>query len=353
MRLLLTMGARRRLEVWLRRSFEAFGIAVAGCFLLTGAVASDCPFTENSVQVVWQEQRLSLCANKAPVSTVLREMARKTGVQVLGLQRPLGATSIQLTAVSPEVAFARLLEGLDFIVVGDLSLRHGTPLIWIRGESHLGANPQPAANFAAESVDTQAGEVSAANGIELQSYVVATDDEGQPEGDPTVKFAKLQDSIQQWDEQGLAAAIKDSDPVLQGNAHEALKAMDPAAAEKALVSALGSDDVSTRVQALQLLQQSEPNDTRTCISAFEKALSDNDAQVRIAAVQGLERLGGPEEMSFVRQAFKDPDPAVRLMVISGAGSQDRSLLTTALDDSEEAVRGAAAEMLKEIQNSGK
>ncbi|HET7440706.1 MAG TPA: hypothetical protein VFJ47_05335, partial [Terriglobales bacterium] len=108
MRLLLTLGAHRKAEIWRRSFADAFAVALVTCFLVTGAVASDCLRTDKSTQVVWQEQRLTVCANKVPVSTLIREIAKKTGVRVVGLNGPLGVISIQLDG-APEFVFPRLL----------------------------------------------------------------------------------------------------------------------------------------------------------------------------------------------------------------------------------------------------
>ena len=309
--------------------------------------------------MAFDQQRLTVCANKAPVAAIMREVARKTGVRVIGLRRPLGTTSRQFTAASLDSGLKMLLEGMDYIVIGDLSLQQGTPLIWIRGKSQLNAGRQQPGDRDAQpfsvAEDLESGEgydpgMAAMNGGALPEAEV---EESPLENDPGQKFVKLEASIQQGDEQALAAAVLDSDPALQTNAHEALKAVDPEAAKDALLAALNSDVASTRLQALQLLQQSSQDDARAYLAALEKSLGDSDEQVRIAAVQGLVRMGGPEEMSYVRQALHDSDPAIRLVVITSAGSQDRSLLSTALNDPDEAVRGAAAELLQEPQNTAK
>jgi HEAT repeats len=335
--------------------------ALLVCSLGIGEAAAQCASLTSFVQVTWEQPKVTVCASQAPVSDILREIARKTGIRVLGLKRTFGVTSLQVTGVSLDSVLNVLLKGVDYIVVGDLSLEQGTPLVWIRGKSPSNGGLQQGSQAQTDRLPASADEEPASE-AEIDSAVAAVTggtlpeaeaEDTQSEKDPTEKFVKLEAAIREGDEHALAAAVLDSDPALQTNAHEALKAVDAEAAKDALVAAMDSDLASTRLQALQLLQQSSQDDARTYISALEKSLADTDEQVRIAAVQGLVRMGGPEEMSFVRQAFKDTDPAVRLIVISSAGSQDRSLLSSALEDSDETVRGAAAELLKEIQNSGK
>jgi HEAT repeat protein len=79
------------------------------------------------------------------------------------------------------------------------------------------------------------------------------------------------------------------------------------------------------------------------------ALSDSDMAVRGYAIQALARRGGPQAMSYLRDALRDPDPSVRLMVVEDViGAPDGlPLLQEASSDSEESVRSSALRGLKE------
>ena len=138
----------------------------------------------------------------------------------------------------------------------------------------------------------------------------------------------------------------DSDPIVQSSAYEALKTLDTEAARKGLLSAAESDQASIRIGAIQLLQQGDFAEDRAYLSVLSQALKDADEQVRMAAVQGLAKADGPEEMSYLRALLHDPDPAIRIAVISKLGATDKSILSAALEDSDEAVSATAASLLQ-------
>lgn len=337
----------------------AFLTAIATGVVVTANADAICKSGPNSLSVEWTNQQLSICATTIPVTAVLREVARKTGLRMHGLEKPLGTTSLQLEKVPLQSALNALLEGVDFIIVGDLSHSLETSQLWIRRESHVahkGMIRLPARDLSESGVSVEA------NAVAEQMDSGERLDESEPEAeevqqtfelDPTEKFDSLASSITKRDQEALATAVLDSDPVLQSNAYEALKSVNADAAKEALFAAAESEQPSTRLEALQLLQQSGLTDDRSYLTTLNNALGDSDVQVRMAALQGLARLDSPEAMSYLRPLLHDPDPAIRLMLISSVGAKDKSLISTALQDGDEAVSSAAASLLQEVQNEDK
>jgi hypothetical protein len=337
----------------------AFLTAIVTGVVVTAKADAICHSGPNSLSLEWTNQQLTICATKVPVTAVLHELARKTGLRIRGLEQPLGATSLQLENVPLESALNALLEGVDFIIVGDLSHSLETSELWIRGESHI-ANHKgvrlPVRNMSESVVPAEAHAADEQTDSGERIAELEPEAEEIPQRfdlDTTEKFDSLASSITKRDQEALATAVLDSDPVLQSNAYEALKSVNADAAKEALFAAAGSEQPSTRLQALQLLQQSGLTDDRSYLTTLNDALGDSDVQVRMAALQGLARLDSPEAMSYLRPLLHDPDPAIRLMLISSVGTKDKSLISTALQDGDEAVSSAAASLLQEIQNEDK
>jgi hypothetical protein len=108
-----------------------------------------------------------------------------------------------------------------------------------------------------------------------------------------------------------------------------------------------SADPTLRLQSLSSLCEGGKADHKIVLSALETALADEDATVMGYAVQSLAKLGIPNIMDYLWQAFRDPDPSIRVMVIESVPqSEGLSLLQTALSDPDETIRSIAALRLK-------
>jgi len=90
-------------------------------------------------------------------------------------------------------------------------------------------------------------------------------------------------------------------------------------------------------------------DETTVLSALRTAVTDGDADVQRYAIEALAAQGSPDAMESLRQALRDPDPAIRALVIGSveADGQGLPLLQEALADAEEGVRTLAAFRLQQ------
>ncbi len=127
---------------------------------------------------------------------------------------------------------------------------------------------------------------------------------------------------------------------------------EPAAVKKeeitTLIEMTKSDDPAMRLQGLSNLHESGKADQKTVLSVLEAALIDKDATIKGYAVQTIANFGVPDVMHYLWQAFRDPDPSVRVIVIESVPqNQGLSLLQEALSDADEAVRSMASFKLKE------
>lgn len=175
--------------------------------------------------------------------------------------------------------------------------------------------------------------------------------EGQPAREETQvkRLRAVQHAAAGDDDETLRKALLDPDPMVQGDALQALATRDSGGAVEVLLGALKSGDSAARLQALQSLDQSGMADQGTVLSALHDALSDVDIAVKGYAIQALAQRGGPQAMGYLRDALRDSDPSVRLMVVDSViGTPDGlPLLQEASSDSEESVRSSASRGLKE------
>jgi hypothetical protein len=116
------------------------------------------------------------------------------------------------------------------------------------------------------------------------------------------------------------------------------------------LSLAGSADSEGRVQGLQRLAGHSARSDIAARRVLQEAFVDGDPEARAQAVFGLGRDGGDEAIATLERALQDQDASVRLMAIDtidGAG-ESSSLLKAALNDADETVRQLAALKLERI-----
>ena len=299
---------------------------------------------ESAVEVDWNKGRLSVAAENAELSQILREVARQTGMEIRGSQEIGQRVSMHFSEASLEKGLKALLDGVDYAVLGDIS-------------SPEKARAAHLVVFGLLSSDSNRNSVSnATTGVSVSCAAtlhrprlagprgaVAQETPGFQEEHPN-----HEELAAVGDVDTLSKAVQKSDPTVQAEAFERLSKLNPQAAMDALSSALNSDQSVERLQALQLLDQSDLADKDAVVSAMGQALSAGDPSIKDYAIQALARRGGSQEIDLLRQALSDADPAVRLMVVESVGQEPDSLplLQQALKDGDSSVSAAAGELLK-------
>lgn len=116
-----------------------------------------------------------------------------------------------------------------------------------------------------------------------------------------------------------------------------------------LIEMTRSDLPSVRIQGLKELSASEQADETKFREALDTALADQDPGVRAQAVEIVAGRGRDEAMQYLWQALRDPDPAVRMMVVQSVEPKDQglALLQEALSDTDESVRASASLSLQQ------
>jgi hypothetical protein len=311
------------------------GAVLALLFLVASAARAESP-----IKVDWNKGRLSVSAENAELSQVLREIAQRTGIRIRGSQDIGQRVSIHLSDVSLEKGLKSLLAGVDYAVLGDISspekARSAQVVVfgWLAAPD---SNRAAVSNTGTNSVQrTKPG---------IARMKAGAEDEGAVQ---EKALAAVEAAAAKGDLDALAKAVQSSDPAVQSQAFEEMSKLNPAAALDALSNVLKSEEPGQRLQALQLLDQSEQADNDAVVSAMGQALNAGDPSIKDYAIQALARRGGTQEMDLLRQAMGDPDPAVRLMVLESVGQETDALplLQQAVNDSDPSVSAAANQLLK-------
>jgi ribosomal protein S7 len=289
--------------------------------------------------VEWNKARLSVSAENADLSQILREVAQRTGIKIRGSQGKGQRLSIHLSDVSLEKGLKALLDGVDYAVLGDIS----SP------EKARGAQLVVFDRLTAPTSDRGKVTTTATSGVPNIALIRGT--RGSAEGgvgQQDKALAAVEAAAAKGDLEALAKAVQNSDPTVQAQAFGEMSRLNPQAAVEALGNVLKSDEPEQRLQALQLLEQSDQVDNDTVISAMSQALNSDEPSIKDFAIQALAVRGGSQEMDLLRQALGDPDPAVRLLVVETVGQVPEAvpLLQQALTDSDPSVSAAASQLLK-------
>ena len=290
-------------------------VAVLSCLLFLASFGS----AQEPLKVEWMEGRLSVTAEETPLAQVLQEVARQTGLEARGLERLQEKVSVRFSSLSLREGLQKLLAYVNYVILEKKSFQGDTQPVLVLAS---GRRTTPST-----------GE----RGEKPEEDPVVEEDQGR-------RLAALYASVQQGDSEALQKALFDRDQVVQATAYELLAKQDPEKAVAVLLEATKSDQPGTRLQALQLLDQSGQAEGRVALSALDSALGDEDVTVKGYAAQALVERGTPEAMVHLYRALHDPDPSFRMMVVEvvAGKEQGRQMLQAALRDDNEAVRSMAA-----------
>jgi len=331
----------RRLAASARDDVPRAITGLAGAVLTLALLGASAGGAESAIKVDWNKGRLSVSAENAELSQVLREVAHQTGIRIRGSQDVQQRVSMHLSDVSLEKGLKALLDGVDYAVLGDISSPEKARLAQVvvfAWRTPPDSNRATGANAASNSI--QKARATLARG---RAGSVAEETSQQEKA-----LAAVEAAAAKGDLDALSKAVQSSDPMVQAQAFDEMSKLNPQAALDSLTNDLKSDEPTVRLQALQLLDQSEQADNDAVVSAMGQALNADDTSIKDYAIQALARRGGSQEMDLLRQAMGDPDPAVRLMVLESVGQQTEALplLQQAVNDSDPSVSAAANQLLK-------
>ncbi len=180
----------------------------------------------------------------------------------------------------------------------------------------------------------------AASGRRWPSGAAASEDQTAAEGDDTAERHRAE---------ALEKALVESDVEGQTRALKLLAEREGPRVVDRLLRMISSGDPMTRLQALSVLPQS-PADKTTVLSALGTALADRHRAVKEYAIEALASQGGSQAMAYLQQAFRDPDPRVRMIILENVAQHDpaHALLREGLSDGDHAVRELAGLLLSQL-----
>jgi hypothetical protein len=84
-------------------------------------------WAEAPLQVEWKEGLLSVIAEKTPLTQILREIVRQTGMEVQGLERLQGDVSVRFSALPLGEGLRRLLVNVNYAIIEDVAAQAAKP----------------------------------------------------------------------------------------------------------------------------------------------------------------------------------------------------------------------------------
>ena len=151
------------------------------------------------------------------------------------------------------------------------------------------------------------------------------------------------------DREALTKYMQDADAAVQAAAFDALAAHDHPAALESLVAEIKDVSQPFGLQALQLLTRSPQADEQLVMTTLVDALNGADASFTAYAAKALAERGTPEAMNALSERLNSSDASTRLTVLQNVAGTEAglTLIRSALSDSNEAVRSAAAALLQQ------
>lgn len=331
----------------LKRSLMRFCLRCGGCFALlffTFSFASSA-LAKTPPTIEWKTERLSVTAEQVPLAHILQEVARQTGMEILGLEEFQEPVSVHFSGLSLNEGLQKL--HVNSLVVWETLPQGGTrPVLALVFRQGAPSSPEAIPGTAGTQLASEPGNEDGLKEQSGQNLMVMEQPAGEPsdEDDLNERLKALSAFARQGNEEALREAILDPDQTIQAAALELLAKRDRQKAVAFLVDATKSDQSERQLQALQLLHQTDQAEEGTVRSTFAEALADDDVSVKEYAIRALVDRGGLDMIGYLRQAFHDPDPAVRILVIESVSQRDegRLLLEEALTDDDEMVRSLAA-----------
>jgi HEAT repeat protein len=262
---------------------------------------------------------------------VLQVLSRQAGIVVTGSQGLRDPVYGHFTGVELRPALQGLLSRLDYAIIAGpagLTVPRGMRVVIFKN----GLGSGTATILAKPS-----------------KWAAAANSEPQE-----AKLKAIQEANKAGDRETLRKYLQDVDPAVQSAAFDALALQDKDAAVSGILASVRSGtDTMTRLQSLQLLDQSGVADESTMVSALRDVLRDSDPSLSAYAIQSLAGRGSADALDALSDGLHSDDASIRLMVVESM-AQTRAgipLLREAASDPDEAVSNAAATLLKQIETA--
>ena len=219
------------------------------------------------------------------VASVLREVARHTHVQILGLDKATGTSDVEFAGKHLIDALRMLLQDFNYVIV--LNHAESAPTIWIH--SRLG----PDSSAADRSPSPRPGPAPDAADPTDTSEQLATSDERDQDQDEQIEAA---DRLQDASLESLQRVALTGSPAARIAAMNAMAARHPEAAVASVAAAIDDPEPAVSGAAMQVLSQIDHPKVTETIGA---TLRHPNPAVRRAALELLFLRNDPESVPYV------------------------------------------------------
>lgn len=294
-------------------------------------------------RVVFKEGWLDVAAEHAPLAQLMQEVARRTGVAIVGLDKLEGKISVRFSGLAVDEGLGRLLAEVSHVLVMEPTPQGSTRvrqvLILEMRKAPDPASPPLAVPLQSDAPGDELAEEKAKAAKEVKHAAQ--------------RLEAIESAALAGDLDALRAALRDSDSVNRSRALDLLAEANPEEAAAQVLEMTKSDKPGIRLQALELLNDSEIADEETVVSSLGSALAAADETVKAYAVEALAERGGSEAIAYLKEAFHDSDPEIKRLIIGSAAPHDEQkvLLEEARYDEDDSVRSIAVGWLRQDAGS--
>lgn len=283
-------------------------------------------FAQPALTVEWRNERVSVRASEALLSTAVAEVSRRSGIEVVGLEKLTGRLTVEFADLEPGPALAAMLTGVNYVLAAPQAPQAVSKVRLVL-YVHSMAPGAPVHLSLDGPIDVPTLESIAALDVGEEGADADDEETGHPE-----MMAEQRDR-----------ALEISDLAAEG-------AFGPGATIDSLAERLNEGSVPVRVAAVNALAL-RPG-TRV-LGLVTEALGDDAAAVREAAVAALGRATDPASLAKIGELLaKHPNRYVRigaLRVLASRASQASAPSLQAVDDDpDRLIRDAAVQILAEL-----
>ena len=274
------------------------------------------PLLQPSLKVDFVGGKLSVIADRMPLSQVLREVGQRTGLEMRGVQDASGVVSVKFSDQTVAQGVQQLLGGINYAVIGSLA---------------SAKDIQQARVVVLSATSTDNLDVGGPLDAVRKTAAKAA-------GTPPTQAARST-----W-----RADLMSADPAAQDRGFAEINKLDPKEAFDALEDVITNGDGVARLRALQFMDQDGSLDPNQVVGALRDALNDQDSTLRDYGIEALGRQNSPDALDALRQQFEAGDTATRLSILEAISqrSDAHSLIQQAANDPDQGVRTMANELMQ-------
>jgi hypothetical protein len=359
-----TLGDRTDSTQWRGSLTPCVAWPISILLFLTSLVFVARADAQTRLTVEWQAGRLSVSAERAPLAQVLQEVAHRTGIEVQGLDGLQESVSVRFSDLPLSEGLEKLLAQINYAILERPSPQGGTQpdlvVISTRRAPPTGEGNAPEGGAASEGAGSDTQQIVSEDEAPTEMTVTEIEDTA-PEGEaasgqnPEERAAALHALAREGNEEALRKAILDPDPFIQATLFQVIAGKERQRVLTLLAEAAKSAQSTTRLQALQLLDQSRKEDEAATLARFREALADEVMNVKEQAIRVVAAQGGADAPDALRQTFHAADRPLKVMILESAAQQEEglALLREATEDTDEVVRTFAAFWLKQAAPEGR